>query len=93
MDTTCQKHLLAKQHPTRHVVMATPWVEGSKTGCTSISGTTVELFTYTELVYKHAYTAKNYLVNSEVSKCKKQHLMIFIRALLTITIGQCQVKA
>ena len=48
--------------------MATPWVEESKTGCTSISGTTVKLFTYPELVYnKHAYTAKNYLVKMTVS--------------------------
>ena len=31
--------------------------------------------------------------NSEVSTPKKQHLMIFMRALLTTIIGQCQIKA
>ena len=31
--------------------------------------------------------------NSEVSAPKKQHLIIFMRALLTTIIGQCQVKA
>ena len=30
--------------------------------------------------------------NSEVSTPKKQHLMIFMRALLTTIIGQCRVK-
>ena len=30
---------------------------------------------------------------SELSEHKKQHLMIFMRALLTTTIGQCQVRA
>ena len=28
-----------------------------------------------------------------MSEHKKQHLMIFMRALLTTTIGQCQVRA
>ena len=31
-------------------------------------------------------------LNSEVSTPKKQHLMIFMRALLTTIIGQCRVK-
>ena len=31
--------------------------------------------------------------NSEVSTPKKQHLMIFMRALLTTIIGQCLVEA
>ena len=32
-------------------------------------------------------------LTSEVSEHKKQHLMIFMRALLTTTIGQCHVRA
>ena len=32
-------------------------------------------------------------LTSEISEHKRQHLMIFMRALLTTTIGQCQVRA
>ena len=43
--------------------------------------------------YSLQISALTRTLNGEVSTPKKQHLMIFMRALLTTIIGQCWVKA
>ena len=57
-----------------------------------VHNSTVSIFIFTSSMYMYHNLPKIHPFNSEVSTPKKQHLMMFMRALLTTIIGQCRVK-